>query len=408
MFVVNQEAINEGIPVGLRGTPFIVDEVGEFDDRLNEYLWTRRNGDWSSRAQVQGRDATAQGRDVLRSKLNYLRDRAYQLNVLRRWLVHQGLDYRDVDEATLELYADDLEGGVTDDKLGIQPSSVNIYLLAAIDFLNFGTQRGWREPLNLGRSSKGGRPQRSKRRPDEPPLRIMRRVSPVELDVWYNEDEIETFLGQFETAPAAIAARIIHRTGLRVAEVLSLRDASFPTPEEFQKDRARRSISVVGKFGKRRRVPLDQKIVTAVDHYKRFDRKLYFKRPGIATDALLIGDSLNGKVGPLLARNLQKQFVQARQAAEFSAMSPHLLRHHFAVHFLLREWRQKAKNLSINPSAFEVSSVRGILSSELLRLKMALGHSSFDTTVEYLHGVAYLVGSTIPEQYSDELDGEAL
>lgn len=91
VFVVNQVAIKEGIPEGLRGAPFIVDEAGDFDARVNEYLWARRNGDWSPATPVQGRDLEVHGREVLRAELNYLRDRAYQLNVLRRWLVREGV-----------------------------------------------------------------------------------------------------------------------------------------------------------------------------------------------------------------------------------------------------------------------------------------------------------------------------
>jgi integrase len=407
VFFVKQEAIDEGIPAELRGAPFIVDEAGQFDERLNEYLWARRNGDWASGAQVQGRYVEAQGRDVLRAKLNYLRERAYQINILRRWLAKEALDYRDVDEAILDLYGDDLEDGLAEGVPGIQPSSVNVYLLSAIDFLNFGARRGWRKPLVLSRSSKGGRSQRSKGRPEESPLLVMRRASPAELDVWYSEEEIEAYIGEFETAPAALAARIIHRLGLRLAEVLDLKVGSFPTLEEFREDRARRSIFVVGKFGKRRRVPLDETIVKAIDQFKSLDRKVYAKRLKTAEDTLLIADSLNGKTAPLLARNLQKQFAQARRAAGFSRLSPHLLRHHFAAHFLLREWRKKARILSVNPSAFDVISGKSILSSELLRLQKALGHKSFDTTAGYLHGVSYLIGSSLPAHYSDELDGEA-
>ncbi|MBN9467198.1 MAG: hypothetical protein J0J10_00325 [Bosea sp.] len=61
MFIIKQEAIDEGIPAGLRGTPFIVDEAGQFHERANEYLWARRNGDWASSTQVPGRHVEAQG-----------------------------------------------------------------------------------------------------------------------------------------------------------------------------------------------------------------------------------------------------------------------------------------------------------------------------------------------------------
>lgn len=407
VFVVNRWAIDEGLPKGLSGAPFIINEAGDFDIRANEYLWARRNGDWSPANPMQGRDLRAHGRKVLRAELNYLRDRAYQLNVLRRWLDREGVDYRNVDEVTLDLYGEELEDGLTAGKAGLQPSSVNNYLLSAIDFLNFGAERGWRGRLVLGSSTKGRSCNHSGKKARDGELLLMRRVNPAEIEAWYNEDEIEHFLGEFETAPAALAARIIHRTGLRIAEVLSLTNVSFPTLAEFRKDRARRFISVIGKFGTRRRVPLDEHVVRAVERFKEFDRKRYARRLAVESNALLIGDGVNGATAPLKARYLQKQFAQARHAAGFSALSPHLLRHHFAAHFLLREWRQKATVLSIDPRKFDVASGKGVLSSELLRLKRALGHKSLDTTVKYLNGVAYLMDSTLAEEYSDELDGVA-
>ncbi|GAU84215.1 tyrosine-type recombinase/integrase [Bosea sp. BIWAKO-01] len=406
VFVVSQEAIKEGIPPGLEGAPFIVNETGEFDERLNEYLWARRNGDWSPATPVPGRDLEVYGREVLRAQLNYLRSRAYQLDVLRRWLLLEGLDYREVDQATLELYGDDLEAGLTSKKQGLQPSSVNQYLLSAIDFLNFGSQRGWRGRLVLERSKKGRRFRRSRRSGDKGELLVMRRCNPEQIEVWYDEKEIDAFCGEFETAPGTLAARLIHRMGLRIAEVLALTVRSFPSLEEFHKDRARRFVTVTGKFGKSRPVPIDESIVRAVERFKEFDRKFYEARLATPTDALLIGDSIEG-TAPMQPRYLQKQFARARHAAGYSALSPHVLRHHFAAHFLLREWKQKARILSMHPHAFNISSGEAILSAELLRLQSALGHESIETTVKYLRGVAYLMGSEIPQQYSDELDGEA-
>lgn len=406
VFIVDERAVAEGIPRGLLGAPFIVDEAGDFDARVNEYLWARRNGDWSPASPVSGKDVEAHGRAAFRAKLNYLRDRAYQLDVFRRWLGSKGLDYRAVDQSVLDRFAEDLEDGVGENEQGLQPSSVNHYLLSAVDYLNFGAHRSWWRQLRLGRSKAVWRP-RNGNVSVKPELHITRRANPAEIEVWYDEDQIEAFFDEFDTAPAALAARIIHRMGLRNAEVLSLSETSFPTLAEFRADRARRKIYVLGKFSKLRPVPVDEAIVRAVEQFKSFDRKPYEKRLGVPTDKLLICDSDGGKTAPMKARNLQKQFVQARHAAGYSALSPHLLRHHFAVHFLTRSWRQKARLFNIHHQTFNVGAAKGLLSSELLSLQRALGHRSFDTTAQYLHGVSYLMGSDLPEQYSAELDGEA-
>ncbi len=188
---------------------------------------------------------------------------------------------------------------------------------------------------------------------------------------------------------------------------------SFPTLEEYRRDPAKRRIGIQGKFKKRRKVPLDEAVVKAVGKFKSVDRKLYEKRLVEPTDLLLISDSVrrrvNGSVvsttAPLKPRQLQKEFAKARNAAGFSALSPHLLRHHFAAHYLLRAWRRKAAYGGLNEAVFDIGTVSSLLATELLELRNALGHTSLDTTMGYLYGVAYLLGSDIPELYSTELDG---
>lgn len=401
VFLVGNQAVDEGVPKEFLGVPFLIGEDGQPDFRINEYLLARRNGDWAADQPYQGIVGELSGRKVLRANLGFLRNRAYQLDVFRRWCAANGTDYRHVSDLELDGFAEALEEGlVTGFEGGLQPQSVNQYLTSIIDLMKYGAQRGWREPLPLkmvmGRRGHGG--------PAPRPL-VMRRTNPAEITAWYSEEQIEQFLGEFETAPLKMAGRLMHRMGLRLAEVIALRWVDFPTIERFRHDPASRSIRVKGKFGKIRHVPVDEEILVVVDRFYRFDRRRLEGKLEKHTDLLLIGAAANGRAAPLKPRSVQKEFVRARNAAGFKALSPHLMRHHYAAHFLLRAWRRKSANTSLPITSFDVHGGHALLSTDLLLLKESLGHERLDTTLKYLHAVSFLTGSGLPEAYSAELDG---
>lgn len=174
VFRIGEAAVAEGVPRAFLGVPFIIDEDGQPDRHLFEYFLSRRNGDWSAHTRVQGRVLELNGRTVTGDKLNFLWTRAYQLNIFRRWCRFEGLDWRDVNDPELRLYAEALEEGVFSrsgpyeqggDVDPLEPSSVNQYLTSTIDFLRYAVERGWRTHLILkyrrGRTGdkrrKGGR-----------------------------------------------------------------------------------------------------------------------------------------------------------------------------------------------------------------------------------------------------------
>jgi hypothetical protein len=208
VFFVDDYGVQEGIPSEFLRVPFVIDENGNPDSFINEYLLARRNGDWAALDGAEGAVAELDGRKVLRADLGYLRNRVYQLDVLRRWLRREGLTYATVSEKQLGQFAEDLEEGViTEFEGGLQPSTVNQYLTSAIDFLRYGALVRWREPLKLKLAKA-----RAGKRWGSRPL-IMRRVNPQELPVWYTEDQIANFIGEFDTAAAKFAARLMHGMG---------------------------------------------------------------------------------------------------------------------------------------------------------------------------------------------------
>jgi integrase len=278
---------------------------------------------------------------------------------------------------------------------------VNQHLASIIDFLQFATVRGWRERvgLTLRKRRIGGRGHAEKAWG----YALMRRTNPAEIDIWYTEEDIHAFIEEFETAPGKLAAKIIYATGLRIAEVLKLQLADIPSVQQFRADKAKQYIYVIGKFNKRRRVPLTEPILQDIHKFIGFERRRYASKLAAPTDLLLIGPTSNGLAAPLKARALQKEFQRAREAAQKSLLSAHLLRHHYAAHYLLRAWRARRMSASI---AFDRGVAEPLLSHELIILKQNLGHSSLDTTTKYLHALGFLCGSDIPDAFAAEMMDE--
>ncbi|TPG57440.1 hypothetical protein EAH89_10940 [Roseomonas nepalensis] len=402
VFLVGDQAIEEGVPAAFRGVPLLIGEDGNPDWWVNEYLLARRNGDWAPEQPQQGIYVEIAGRAVLRADLGYLRNRAYQLDVLRRWCSRNGVTYKTIGEQDLENFAEDLEEGrATQGGIGLRLQSVNQYLTSAVDFLNFAAKRGLRDLLSLRMFKVRGNQGAPVLRPA-----IIRRVNPAEITDWYTEGQVDTFIEALDTSALKLAARIFHRMGLRLSEVLLLKVSDFPEISDFRKDPSRRSIRIQGKFKRFRRVELDADVLPAIIRYRDFDRRLVERKSKTKTDILLIETASQGTVSPLKHRRVQKAFTAARRLTGYQGLSPHMLRHHYAAHYLLRAWKRRSDQGGIMAYAFERTAGEAILSTDLLRLKENLGHARLETTIGYLNGVSYLLGSKLPEIFAAELDGD--
>lgn len=232
----------------------------------------------------------------------------------------------------------------------------------------------------------------------------MRRVNPAELDIWYTEDQISAFINEFETATGKLAARIMFGTGLRISEARSLTTAMIPSKESWLRDPAARKIEITGKFGKSRRVYVSKELLAYIHRFMDFDLKIIARSLKQPPRTLLIAP--NGSDEAMSARLIQKEFVRAREAAGFKALSPHLLRHHYAAHFLLRAWRRKTQRWGALGPAADTSLATTLLQSEVIELMISLGHERIETTIKYLHALFYLSGSSLSDAYSTELDPE--
>lgn len=403
VFFYSSRAIADGVPAAFLGIPHFITERGEPELQMNEYMLARRNGDWAGPQKPGGIYAEIQGQRVLRAKPTYLRTRGYQLDAFRRWCQGHDLRISQATEPLIDQYAEDLEEGlVTEFEGGILPQSVNQHILSIIDFLQFATAQGWRDKVGLTvRTRTTGR----KKVEASFSYELMRRANPSEITTWYSEAEIVRFIDEFETAPGKLSAKIMYFTGMRISEVLSLNLSDVPTLEEFQADKAKQWIEVVGKYDKRRRVSFPEQLLRETHRFIGFERRRYTARLIAPTNRLIIGPSTGGASAPMKPRALQKEFQRARQAAKMSILSPHLLRHHYATHFLLKAWRtRQAGRAAALP--FEVRIAEPLLAHELILLRQNLGHVSLDTTVQYLYAVGYLYGSDIPDSYAAEISSE--
>jgi integrase/recombinase XerD len=168
-----------------------------------------------------------------------------------------------------------------------------------------------------------------------------------------SEDETGELLAAAKGGEGAEAARqaalveILYATGLRVSELVSLPMAALSRDRKF--------LTVCGKGGKERLVPLGDPARAALARYLRHREK--FLR--------------NGKEGPWLfpsrSRHLTRQsFGQMLKRLAFDAgldpatLSPHVLRHAFATHLLDH-------------------------GADLRSIQQMLGHADISTTQIYTH-----------------------
>ncbi len=156
-------------------------------------------------------------------------------------------------------------------------------------------------------------------RPAAPPRRLPKAIS---------VDDVERLLDAAGYAGTALALRdralleLLYGTGARISEAVGL--------DIDDLDLVDNTVSLSGKGGKQRRVPVGSYAARAVDAY------LVQARPGLAaagtgTPKLF----LNSRGGPL---SRQSAWVVLRTAAEkaglATGLSPHTLRHSFATHLV--------------------------------------------------------------------------
>jgi len=137
---------------------------------------------------------------------------------------------------------------------------------------------------------------------------------------------------------------LLYSSGVRVGELVSVKIKDL--------DKRDRTLNVFGKGKKERLLPVTKQAVTSIDTY-------LLKREGNKSPNSIIFMNLKGK--GLTERGVQYILDQiARAAGIYRKVTPHMLRHSFATHFL-----ENGMNLRY--------------------LQHLLGHSNLSTTEIYTH-----------------------
>lgn len=179
------------------------------------------------------------------------------------------------------------------------------------------------------------------------------------LPKYLSEDEVERLLETAKDRPGGEGLRvlalleILYATGLRVTELVGLPLGALSRDERY--------LTVRGKGGKERMVPLSEPAQDAIADYMAI-RENYLPKRQVANGAHLKMFPSRGKDG-FLTRARFGQILKElamESGIDHRRVSPHVLRHSFASHLL----------------------AHGV---DLRALQQMLGHSDISTTQIYTH-----------------------
>lgn len=175
--------------------------------------------------------------------------------------------------------------------------------------------------------------------------RLVRQTRPLPESL--PADEVTVFLADLDTHRDRAVVLLMLLGGLRAAEVRSLRLADV--------DRGMRRVTVSGKGGKQRTVPVDSVFFTELGSYLRVERP-----PGLSTPEcfVVLRGPTTGQA--MTEAGLRRVFRTHRARSGAQRVRPHRLRHTFGTEL----------------------AAAGI---DLLVLRDLMGHAHAETTAAYVH-----------------------
>lgn len=171
------------------------------------------------------------------------------------------------------------------------------------------------------------------------------------LPSFIRESEMDKVLGggspvDFETTRNQLMLELFYATGIRLSELLELKDHSF--------DLVDRTVRVLGKRNKERVVPFSASIIPSLRTYLQFRNHDIGENPG---QYFFVTKEGNKCYPMMIYRIVNSRLSQSTTATR---KSPHVLRHTYATHLLDR-------------------------GAELSAVKDLLGHASLSATQVYTH-----------------------
>lgn len=173
------------------------------------------------------------------------------------------------------------------------------------------------------------------------------------IQVPFSKSEIQEVLqlievDSFQTSRDRLLIELLYVTGMRRAEVISLRLSDLNLEN--------RTLKFIGKRNKERVVPLINNLINSIKVYLNFREKL-LQSLSKQTDVLFLTEKANEVYPTLLYRKINEVFSLVSTKTK---KSPHVLRHSFATHLLAN-------------------------GANLQEVKELLGHDSLASTQVYTH-----------------------
>ncbi len=168
----------------------------------------------------------------------------------------------------------------------------------------------------------------------------------IEASASNNLFEGIAFKEGFEGLTEKLVLEILYNTGIRKAELISLK--------EYQIDYSNSNIKVLGKGNKERVIPVNENLLKSMQFYIAEKRKLF----GIFDEFILLVSKKGKPLNPRTVYDIANKYLA--EITTIDKKSPHILRHSFATHLM-------------NNGA------------DLNAVKELLGHSSLAATQIYTH-----------------------
>lgn len=152
------------------------------------------------------------------------------------------------------------------------------------------------------------------------------------------------FKNDFEDTRDQLILELLYGTGMRLSELIGLKDSSFNIRN--------RTLKVLGKRNKERVIPFTENLVKLIEGYLAMRNKEVERK----NDSFLVVKS-GAPLYPVLVNRILKKYLQTSNVEK---KSPHVMRHTYATHLL-------------NKGA-EINAVKDLL-----------GHTSLAATQVYTH-----------------------
>ncbi|MEQ8879538.1 MAG: tyrosine-type recombinase/integrase [Cyclobacteriaceae bacterium] len=185
-----------------------------------------------------------------------------------------------------------------------------------------------------------------------PATRLKPLKTEKKLPAFVRETEIDTLLDQieysddFEGLRDKLILELLYGTGIRLAELIGLKDRDINSFQE--------NIKVLGKRNKERVIPIGKNLVQLI---RRYTEKRQLEDFEEMTPFLLVTNT-GQQLYPMFVYRIVQKYLQL--VTTLSKKSPHVLRHTFATHLLNK-------------------------GADLNAVKDLLGHTSLAATQVYTH-----------------------